>query len=67
VAQTITDVQLLLEQTARHIQHFEKPPFVLGYPISWEVLRYSLISMVGAIVTGLQGTGALVKLMKVMK
>mmetsp|Transcript_85596 Transcript_85596/g.228226 ORF Transcript_85596/g.228226 Transcript_85596/m.228226 type:complete len:170 (+) Transcript_85596:2729-3238(+) len=62
----ITDLQLLIEQTARYVQHFEKPPYVLGYPVSWEVLRYASISMIGAILTGLQGTGALLKIMKML-
>eukprot|EP00960_Hanusia_phi_P067496 766643-Hanusia_phi.AAC.2 len=50
--------QILLEQTARYIQQFDKPPTLLGYPVriqfTWEVLRYMSLSLVAAIITGLK-------------
>lgn len=52
----LTELQVLLEETARHIQHFERPPTILGYPVTWEVLRYMSLSLVAAIITGLKGT-----------
>ena len=49
-------VQDLLEQTARYIQQFERPPTVVGYPVTWEVLRYISLSLIAAIFTGAKGT-----------
>ena len=49
-------VQDLLEQTARYIQQFERPPTVVGYPVTWEVLRYISFSLIAAIFTGAKGT-----------
>jgi len=51
-----TELQILLEQTARYIQQFDRPPTLLGYPFTWEVLRYMSLSLVAAIITGLKGT-----------
>mmetsp|Transcript_20546 Transcript_20546/g.32132 ORF Transcript_20546/g.32132 Transcript_20546/m.32132 type:complete len:233 (+) Transcript_20546:118-816(+) len=52
----LSDVQILLEQTARYIQQHNRPPTVLGYPVTWDVLRYMSLSLVAAIITGLKGT-----------
>jgi len=51
-----TELQLVLEQTARFVQQFERPPTVLGYPVTWDVLRYMSLSLMAAFITGLKGT-----------
>jgi len=50
------ELQVLIEQTARYIQQFDRPPTVLGYPVTWDVLRYMSLSLIAAILTGLKGT-----------
>uniref|UniRef100_A0A7S0THZ0 Uncharacterized protein n=2 Tax=Hemiselmis andersenii TaxID=464988 RepID=A0A7S0THZ0_HEMAN len=46
---SVTDVQLLLERTARYIEMFDRPPRLLSFTVSIQFLRYIFLPLLSPI------------------